>query len=101
MAVFIVLWGVCVAIATAIGSSKGKAGTGFALGLLLGLIGVIIVAVMGDDKLGRVQAKPAAEGWFHDPLGRFDARYYDGRKWTQHVGRVGPDGARQQFEDPV
>jgi hypothetical protein len=27
------------------------------------------------------------EGWYVDPSGRFDKRYWNGRAWTFHVGR--------------
>lgn len=27
------------------------------------------------------------EGWYEDPSGRFDKRYWNGRAWTFHVGR--------------
>lgn len=35
-------------------------------------------------------------GWYPDPLGRFDHRYWDGTAWTEHVSRDG----RQEI-DPV
>jgi hypothetical protein len=35
-------------------------------------------------------------GWAPDPFGRFQQRYHDGTRWTEHV--VGPDG--QQI-DPL
>ena len=42
---------------------------------------------------------PAASGpapdWYADPAGRFELRYWDGSKWTEHVSRGG-----QQFTDP-
>jgi hypothetical protein len=43
---------------------------------------------------------PAAEpavpaGWYADPSGRFELRYWDGSAWTEHVSRAG-----QQFTDP-
>jgi hypothetical protein len=28
-------------------------------------------------------------GWYSDPAGRFDHRYWDGAKWTEHVSRAG------------
>lgn len=89
-----------------LGTDKAMGGAGgFVLGLLLGPLGVLIVAVSkGKEKpttLQRVQARPEGEGWHPDPLGRFDGRYFDGQEWTQHVGRVGADGARQTFEDPM
>jgi hypothetical protein len=45
-------------------------------------------------------AAPAAEsavpaGWYADPSGRFELRYWDGTAWTEHVSRAG-----QQFTDP-
>jgi hypothetical protein len=43
---------------------------------------------------------PAAEstvpaGWYADPSGRYELRYWDGSAWTEHVSRAG-----QQFTDP-
>lgn len=45
-------------------------------------------------------AAPAVEstvpaGWYADPSGRFELRYWDGTAWTEHVSRAG-----QQFTDP-
>jgi len=48
-------------------------------------------------------AQPAAQaatpavpaGWYADPAGRFELRYWDGGTWTEHVSRAG-----QQFTDP-
>ena len=37
----------------------------------------------------------APAGWYADPSGRFDLRYWDGGQWTEHVSRAG-----QQFTDP-
>src|SRR4051812_16316619 len=34
-------------------------------------------------------------GWYADPAGRFELRYWDGTTWTEHVSRSG-----QQFTDP-
>jgi hypothetical protein len=34
-------------------------------------------------------------GWYADPAGRFELRYWDGNTWTEHVSRAG-----QQFTDP-
>jgi hypothetical protein len=46
------------------------------------------------------ETTPAAEsavpaGWYADPSGRFELRYWDGTAWTEHVSRAG-----QQFTDP-
>jgi hypothetical protein len=40
-----------------------------------------------------VAAAPA--GWYADPSGRYELRYWDGSQWTEHVSRSG-----QQFTDP-
>jgi len=37
----------------------------------------------------------AAAGWHADPFGRFDHRYWDGERWTEHVATAG-----QQTIDP-
>lgn len=29
-------------------------------------------------------------GWFADPLGQHELRYFDGRTWTNHVTHNGP-----------
>ena len=34
-------------------------------------------------------------GWYPDPSGRFELRYWDGSRWTEHVSRAG-----QQYTDP-
>ena len=40
-------------------------------------------------------AAPAVPaGWYADPAGRFDLRYWDGGTWTEHVSRAG-----QQYTD--
>ena len=75
-----------------IGSSKGKGGTGFVLGLLLGFIGWIIIAVLprSADKEAEFQRQvafagdrptaPSVPGAGPRPDGRFDHRYFDGRE---------------------
>jgi hypothetical protein len=56
---------------------------------------------------GAAEATPAATapaqpatpsvpaGWYHDPAGRYELRYWDGSAWTEHVSRNG-----QQYTDP-
>lgn len=96
----------CAVFGAILGTDKsmGPVG-GFIIGGLLGPIGIVIVLASGGKEkpttLQRVQARPEGEGWHPDPLGRFDGRYFDGNEWTQHVGRVGADGTRQTFEDPL
>ncbi len=38
---------------------------------------------------------PVPAGWYADPSSRFELRYWNGTKWTEHVARSG-----QQFTDP-
>lgn len=46
-----------------------------------------------DDTAAAAGAAPA--GWYADPAGRFELRYWDGGQWTEHVSRAG-----QQYTDP-
>lgn len=46
-----------------------------------------------DTGQGSAGAAPA--GWYADPAGRFELRYWDGAQWTEHVSRAG-----QQYTDP-
>jgi hypothetical protein len=36
-------------------------------------------------------------GWFPDPFGRHEHRWWDGLQWTEHVGSAG----RQTVDAPV
>ena len=36
-------------------------------------------------------------GWYADPSGRFEIRYWDGESWTEHVSR----GGQQSTDPPV
>lgn len=101
----LVFWGgilvMCGLISGVIAGGKGLSFGGyFFIGLLLGVIGVIIAAVASPAvsvRAGQL-TPPPGEGWWPDPTGRFDRRYFDGRWWTMHVCR---DAVRQQFEDPL
>ena len=47
-----------------------------------------------------VDASPAPavpSGWYADPSGRFEIRYWDGENWTEHVSR----GGQQSTDPPV
>jgi uncharacterized protein YxjI len=47
---------------------------------------------------------PTPAGWFADPLGRHEMRYYDGRQWTEHVsshGRTSTDPPTGQSHVPT
>lgn len=45
------------------------------------------------------QSPPAA--WYADPFGRHERRYWDGAKWTEHVGSRGVQGVDPTVETPV
>ena len=47
-----------------------------------------------------VDSSPAPavpSGWYADPSGRFEIRYWDGENWTEHVSR----GGQQSTDPPV
>jgi hypothetical protein len=53
-------------------------------------------AVVAPAQPVQQAATPAVPaGWYADPAGRFELRYWDGDKWTEHVSRAG-----QQYTDP-
>ena len=58
-----------------------------------------VVAVTPEPEPEPVQAAASAAaapaGWYADPSGRFELRYWDGSQWTEHVSRAG-----QQYTDP-
>src|SRR4051812_4193806 len=102
-------------IGWAIAKGKGRGAAGFWLGLLLGWIGWIIAACLSPspqaearriaETHGHLMAMTASmqlrqpvptpgtygggPGWYPDPLGRFEHRYWDGARWTEHVSRHG------------
>lgn len=58
-----------------------------------------------DVGLGGVSALPggnstvesmvaAGTGWYHDPSGQHQMRYFDGDGWTEHVTHSGPTPCR-------
>ena len=47
------------------------------------------------DATAAAAAGAAPAGWYADPSGRFELRYWDGGQWTEHVSRAG-----QQYTDP-
>lgn len=40
-------------------------------------------------------SEPIPAGWYADPSGRYELRYWNATEWTEHVARSG-----QQFTDP-
>ncbi len=59
MGLVLLLWFLCPFIGTAVGSTKGRASEGFFLGLFLGGLGVLIVAVMNST--AQAQARREVE----------------------------------------
>ena len=60
--------------------------------------------VVEPEPVAAVEPEPVAAapvesavpaGWYADPSGRYELRYWDGNAWTEHVSRAG-----QQFTDP-
>jgi Protein of unknown function (DUF2510) len=86
----ILLWLFCAAIAAAIAHTKNRnVGEGFLWGALLGVIGVIIVLCLPPPKSktllppGTPPPPGAAKGgWYPDPAGTGQQRYWNGKKWS-------------------
>ncbi|MDQ1519075.1 MAG: hypothetical protein QOI55_148 [Actinomycetota bacterium] len=86
----------CAALGYKIGEKKGRGTAGLLLGLLLGLIGIIIIACL-KPKAGyeqRALAAPptnlsAPPAWRRDPYERHELRWWDGWGWTDHVSNAG------------
>lgn len=49
----------------------------------------------GGEQAATAAASAAPAGWYADPSGRYELRYWDGNQWTEHVSRAG-----QQYTDP-
>lgn len=92
----------CAIIGSIIGDSKGKRKEGALLGLFLGIIGVIAIAVMKDDRPGAVSAPQRSQvpvspaGWRQDPYGAHELRWWDGQAWREQVS----DGGIQSVDFP-
>jgi hypothetical protein len=111
LAVVLFLWvGVGGGIGAAIGSSKGKGGLGFVLGLFLGFIGWIIAAFLSRSPQKEAEfqrsvsyalhghpgvpprshgQRPEPQRWAPDPYARHGHRLHDGEQWTSVVADNG------------
>lgn len=98
----LLVWLVSAVLGAVIGASKGRGGLGFALGALLGVVGLVIIAVVAKTPekraaeisatralLAPTQPSPTPPGWWADPWQRHQFRYWDGVSWTQHVSDNG------------
>lgn len=102
----IVVWLVCAGLGFWIGKTKNRATLGLVLGLLLGIIGLIIIACLrakapeqaypyaGTQGFGAPY--PHAPGadqppahWAADPSGRHEHRWWSGVGWTDQVSDKG------------
>lgn len=55
-----------------------------------------VAAAVAEEPAAAAPAESAVPaGWYADPSGRYELRYWDGNAWTEHVSRAG-----QQFTDP-
>jgi hypothetical protein len=61
--IFVVVWVICGGIGYAIGNSKGRAGAGLALGLFLGIIGIVIIAVMQPSARSKPPTRAQGSPW--------------------------------------
>lgn len=53
-------------------------------------------ATTTSSTAGAVPAQQVPAQWATDPMGRYELRYWDGTRWTEHVARAG-----QQYTDPL
>lgn len=83
------LWLLCGIASGMIATHKGLSFIGFFfIGLLLGVIGLIIAAVVRGPASAPARAAHvpvAAAGWYPDPQNPAAMRYHDGYQWTQHA----------------
>ena len=82
----ILLCALCGGIGCAINQSKNRSGReGFALGALLGLIGIIIVLCLPKlpaAELPRAWPALTPPGWYQDPADPTQHRWWDGARWS-------------------
>jgi hypothetical protein len=99
-----VLLGICLLsalLAASIASSKGLSSGGFFVaGLLLPVVAVVVARPWQPRQPSTLDwLRPASGvGWWPDPTGRFDQRYFDGQRGTRDVFR---DADHRQLENPV
>lgn len=74
-----------------IGNSKNRPVLGFFLGLILGCIGWIIMLFIPTKH----ELVPA--GWYPDPYGRHQRRYFNGASWQAQV----IDNGVESIDDPA
>jgi Domain of unknown function (DUF4328)/Protein of unknown function (DUF2510) len=70
-----------------------RAAVGFAITGIAALLAIFVVRSVTDRQdtaRGAPRTSRAADaGWYADPTGRFDHRYWNGSMWTLHASRAG------------
>ena len=78
-----------------IGKAKGRPGLGFLLGFVLGTVGWIVIALIPRPQTTTREQKPS-RGWYPDPTGAHQMRYFDGNRWLDDVADDG-----EMTSDPI
>jgi Protein of unknown function (DUF2510) len=50
--------------------------------------------------MSHMTGAPAASGWFNDPAGSGQLRYYDGEQWTEHYSPTPPQHVQPSAAPP-
>ena len=74
------------------------------LGFLLLIVVAVVLGIIALTSRKRATGRPpgghpepaASPRWAADPGGRYELRYWDGGRWTEHVSTRG-----ERFVDPV
>jgi hypothetical protein len=87
-----VIWGL---VGYIVGKPRNRANEGVIWGGLLGLIGVLVILAMdprdprASDQHGFLLPSRhwwnGGTGWYPDPTGRHQRRWFSGSEWTEHV----------------
>lgn len=80
---------------TSSASESGADATGWAASNATASDAAPVDATVIDSSAATAAGGGAPAGWYADPAGRFELRYWDGAQWTEHVSRQG-----QQYTDP-
>ncbi len=80
---------------TAAGDSGSSWGTDTSAGSGWGTGAAATTAAAAPTQPAQPATPSVPAGWYHDPAGRYELRYWDGSAWTEHVSRNG-----QQYTDP-